>query len=223
MRQEQYRLLLEHHKAETIDRCPTCCGIIDTECSCFKEYKRRRDFLRGGITEDYWDLTLSNLRERNLTVAKAGVADYIKNLPEHIRTGRGLYISGRVGTIGKSTLGQIILKEAVNLGYSVHVTTIDDIADAYSPNTLNINDAVFNRNSIEFSHIVLINDIGDVNASTNLPPYLKKLLIKVYTDRSKFHRPTLFASALSPTELDAVFGKHLRFSMNHNTTFLGIQ
>jgi DNA replication protein DnaC len=62
------------------------------------------------------------------------VRDFVRNIDDRIRAGRGLWIFGDVGT-GKTTLAMLASKEALKRGYSVAIYSVPrllaDIRDTY--------------------------------------------------------------------------------------------
>lgn len=85
-----------------------------------------------GVPKQYVDITLEDFicYSDALSVVKDYVADFISNLEQNIRQGRGIVFFGSNG-VGKSMLSCIILKEAYRHRYSCRRITFSQYVTKY--------------------------------------------------------------------------------------------
>jgi DNA replication protein DnaC len=122
---------------------------VALDCRCRDARKRslRTSGLRSSIPRKYREVSFERAPMPSIAAAAPAqvraVRAYVRDLDEHIKAGRGLWLYGAVGT-GKTTLAMLVSKAALDAGHSVAIyslprllaeirTTYDDAsADTYT-------------------------------------------------------------------------------------------
>jgi DNA replication protein DnaC len=126
-------------------QCPRCGGdgfLLDEqgdafacECRATRVRRARSSGVSSVIPRKYRGVSFdrSPVTDLSPNVVRP-VRDFVRDIDERIRTGRGLWIFGDVGT-GKTTLGMLASKEAIKRGHSVAIYSVPrllaEIRDTY--------------------------------------------------------------------------------------------
>ncbi|MCW3014112.1 MAG: family ATPase [Solirubrobacterales bacterium] len=118
---------------------------VATDCRCREARRRalRTSSLRSSIPRKYREVSFDRAPMPSIAAAAPAqvraVRQYIRDLDENLRKGRGLWLYGTVGT-GKTTLAMLVSKAALDAGHGVAIyslprllaeirTTYDDDSD----------------------------------------------------------------------------------------------
>lgn len=118
---------------------------VATSCRCrdARIRKLRTESLRTSIPRKYREVSFDRAPLPSIAAAAPAqvraVRQYVRDLEENLRKGRGLWLYGTVGT-GKTTLAMLVSKHALDAGHSVAIyslprllseirTTYDDDSD----------------------------------------------------------------------------------------------
>ncbi len=126
-------------------QCPHCGGdgflldeqgeAVACECRANRVRRARSSGISSVIPRKYRGVSFdrSPVTELSPNVVRP-VRDFVRDIDERIRTGRGLWIFGDVGT-GKTTLGMLASQEALKRGHSVAIYSVPrllaEIRDTY--------------------------------------------------------------------------------------------
>lgn len=222
MRHLRYTNKLRLFQEQLRSNCENCrtSEIIDSSCACFKELIRINSFLRADIPEKYWQLDLENLNKPITAPVKKAIASYIADLETKLKSGRGAYIWSPRAQSGKSTLGYIILKAAIQAGKKVFKVTINDCTTALDRRPNDEEESLFIRENIFDSDLLLIDNLGDMNTLVGTPPFLKSNLEQVYTLRTNNNQATILTSNLPINQLTTVFGTPFDEAVQHSAEII---
>lgn len=131
---------VERLKTKYINNCTKCTdGYIrivknqnDVEyikCECRKKFEEVYNQLKANIPPNFVDLSLSILSKEFITRNRVGLNKldgYGRKLKWAVDKGAGLYICGP-NSSGKSFLGVSILKKALNEGFTVYFTLLEEL------------------------------------------------------------------------------------------------
>jgi DNA replication protein DnaC len=99
----------------------------DCRCRPARQRAMRVSGLRSSIPRKYRDVSFDRAPMPSITAAAPAqvraVRAYIRDLAENVRTGRGLWLYGTVGT-GKTTLAMLVSKAALDAGHSVAIYSL---------------------------------------------------------------------------------------------------
>jgi DNA replication protein DnaC len=94
--------------------------------------ERQKDLSRYGIKGRYKDVTFETLKAQGAPADDREMYNnalkYGMHLPQHIREGKGLIMTGPVGT-GKTSLAVCILRWAINQGYRGYMISMTSLFD----------------------------------------------------------------------------------------------
>jgi DNA replication protein DnaC len=134
------------------------------------------------------------------------VRDFVRNIDDRIRAGRGLWIFGDVGT-GKTTLAMLASKEALKRGYSVAIYSVPrllaDIRDTYDARIGELSYADF------FAQLVAVDllHLDDLGAEKQTEWVLEQLYSLV-NERYEQERSVLVTSNVTDaSELEQQIGR----------------
>jgi DNA replication protein DnaC len=197
--------------------CPKCDGdgfVLNDEgeavaCEC-RAARVRRARSRGvssviprkyrGVSFDRWPVT-----ELSTDVVRE-VKRYVRNVRENLAQGRGLWFMGDVGT-GKSTLGMLVSKSALDEGCSVAIYSVPqllaEIRDTYDADSSDRSYMDFFRRLARVD-LLHLEDLGAEKQTEWVLEQLYSLVNQRYEDQ----RAILVTSNVeSPEELERQIGK----------------
>lgn len=133
------------------------------------------------------------------------VRRYVRDMDARLREGRGLWITGDVGT-GKTTLAMIVSKAARDLGYSVAIYSLprllnlirDEVADSES-SLLGLLDRL---SSVDLLHI---DDLG----AEHTTPWRLEQLYSIVDARYQARKAIVATTNLMPEELAEQMGRRV--------------
>lgn len=202
---------LQKFFVEQVENCQICHGI-DPVCKCREAYNFEYKFLKAQIPIEHLPFELDGLTSPVIKDMKKVTETYINNLKANIKDGFGLFLYGGHGT-GKTTLGAIVLKEAIRRGFSAYFTTLNDCIKLETSNWSGgekTEDQYVLQDRINNANILLIDDLGGLEVSTK---NTKELVITTFTNlfrqRSNSLLSTIVTSNLSPQEMYDSFGSHV--------------
>jgi DNA replication protein DnaC len=141
------------------------------------------------------------------------VRRYVRNLDARMAEGRGLWLTGDVGT-GKTSLAMIVSRAAIDAGYSVAIYSL--------PRLLNlIRDEIGAENSLldlldSLSSVDLLH-IDDLGAQHTTPWRLEQLY-SIVDARYQAKRPILATTNLMPDELAEQMGRRILTTVSEGDT-----
>ena len=175
-----------------IINCPKC-GGADNNCDCFKAYRFLNNMISSAIPAKYRYADIKNIKVDKLKTSIKAIKDYVSNLEQHKKTGKGLYLYGTTGT-GKSYVACYVLEQAILLKYSVFFCTVEQYKRA-----------LFDKdedyiNSVNESDFTLIDDYGREFSDTKgfIDSQVDELLRYRY-DRNK---PTIITSNIPAQNIE---------------------
>lgn len=144
-----------------LKRCPSinssfCLLSLENKKSFEEEQKLKEVFFPYAIPTKYYE---SDIAKVNKDIRNK-VYRFIQNLPEIISNGKGIFMTGNVGT-GKTSILYLIIKEALQ-NYSCYYCTVNDVYKYL----IRQNDEFIAR--LYYSELLLIDDLGREYMSENI-------------------------------------------------------
>ena len=135
-----------------INSCKICSGR-NINCSCYKKYFYNFSIISANIPLKYRAFTLDVFNSPNLKKSVARVRKYLDAIDKNKKAGTGLYLWGTSGS-GKTSLGCIVLMEAIKKNYSCYFCSVDQYRKALFP------DDADKLEQIRNAQFLMIDDIG---------------------------------------------------------------
>jgi DNA replication protein DnaC len=120
------------------DNCSICKGrrILETaqgpiKCECVKQFNQEYGLIQANLPKKFHALTKHDLDPEFIaqnTENMALVAQYNDKLDEMLKLGKGLFLQGENGA-GKSFIATLILRKALELGYTGYFILQRDLVD----------------------------------------------------------------------------------------------
>jgi DNA replication protein DnaC len=129
------------------------CGGRNTKCSCYKKYFATLAVINANIPIKYRHFTFDTFHSKNLTKSVNKLRKYVDNIDKNKKAGTGLYLWGNSGS-GKTSLGCIVLMEAIKKNYSCYFCVVDDYRKALFSEDSDTLD------KIRTSQFLMLDDIG---------------------------------------------------------------
>jgi len=124
---------------------------------------------------------------------------YVRDLPQNVDQGRGLWLSGPSGT-GKTSAAIAIAKEALQRSYTVSFRTVPDllsqIRTTYRDNALDSYESL--RAKLEEVDLLLLDDVG----AEQTTPWVLEQFYVVINSRMLAQRPIIVTTNLGSDELE---------------------
>lgn len=100
---------------------------LNCRCRPARQRTMRVSGLRSSIPRKYREVSFDRAPMPSIATAAPAqvraVRAYIRDLDEHLKTGRGLWLYGTVGT-GKTTLAMLVSRAAIDAGHSVAIYSL---------------------------------------------------------------------------------------------------
>lgn len=179
--------------------------VVSEECVCIKKFKRYKEYFKAKIPRIYWNVTAKNFYGDKK--ALKFVEGYLENIHNAYHQGLGILFHGSNGN-GKTSLVNIILKEAVKTKYSVYYTTLQNILnmimDSFSPDSEKENIRQFLMN-VDF---LVIDEIGKEHIKKNQQGSFFGMVEfeELLRHREGKSKVNLLASNLKPQQIEARYG-----------------
>jgi DNA replication protein DnaC len=109
--------------------------------------------ITAGIPIKYRNFTFGTFHSQNLTKSVNKLRKYVENIDKNKKSGTGLYLWGNSGS-GKTSLGCIVIMEAIKKNYSCYFCVVDDYRKALFSDDFDTIDKIKN------SQFLMIDDIG---------------------------------------------------------------
>lgn len=201
---------IERIRNNTILRCEKCKGQ-DSDCSCMVDFLFSMKLLKFNIPYKYHGMTLEALDAPGIQRTKYLIKkEYIDNIKEKMDAGYGIYLWSKGMGTGKTSLGCIILKEAVKLGKSAYYMNLEECVNLLASGWHDDKSRREYEKIVLGSDLLLIDDLGGVEVETrNNTQLLHTTFVSLFKKRSNDLLPTIITSNLSPTELEEKYGKRL--------------
>lgn len=152
------------------------------------------DYLRAGISERFWDVSLEKIPKT--AEYRADLETYIKNLDDHLSAGDGLFIVGPHGT-GKTGAAVVIAKEFIARGgtalFLEEFRLIGTILGSVQFDSL-----MSYRERMDDVHLLIVDDLGLAAYSDNL--HVTEEVIKYRFQR---RRCTIVTTNLTKSDFEA--------------------
>ena len=211
-------------KKEMLRNCKLCFGRGSTggiDCECMKKFEKYVIYMFSGIEKEYWDLTLSDFNGDQ--IAKEAVAAYIKNIDNAVKNGLGLGLSGSHGT-GKSMSAILILKAAVEAGYSIRFITLAELMKLIK-SQFNENEEeakTFYEDKVRNIELLVIDDIGEEYTPKDYGAFCVAEMSLLFRHRRRSCLPTIVTTNLTKADLELKYGSSMSSLMKSNFKFVTI-
>lgn len=197
---------LEASHPEMKGACPTCRGRgsyrwkdATHTCDCREQRRLYTMYARAGIGLNYMRLDWEDVAIPEEQFAP--VRDYLDKLDAYVTAGMGLFLPGTAGS-GKTTVLNLILKEAVRRDYDCYATTFVGAIDEFAATWRDDAEKRKFATRFECSRVLGIDDMGK--------EYSNKLsghtLDRILRARDQEDRPTLVTTNLSGEQVHSGYG-----------------
>ena len=150
---------LQALKREIVGKCATCQGS-GVDCTCQEAYTLEIKMAQARIPVKYRSFTLATIASPEVKKAREIVADYITNIKEKREKGTGLFLWSETKGTAKSSFASIILKAAVEKGYSCYFTDLNECLEMITGSWYDdVKKDEMKKRLLE-SDFVVIDDIG---------------------------------------------------------------
>jgi DNA replication protein DnaC len=217
----------------SIAECVTCNGaktfryynletgsdeIVEYDCPCKDQWIANRFFSYNGVALAHQRISWRDLRPSETD--ERILLEYVVNLDHALRSGMGLYLFGKYGT-GKTSVGVLILKEALAQGYPGHFTSFMDLKDTYTQSySGGEEDREWYRKKIRETQLLVIDDPGKQSADSQKGfEYSRTVLDDVLRHRMADDLPTIITSNLPLGEFGEGYGDRLRSLVTEKMLF----
>lgn len=196
--------------------CPTCKGSgVPCECRDLIHYVYVA--LASRIPVQHMPLTLDRLEHADVQEVKKKISQYVENLVTNIETGRGIFLYGGHGS-GKTSLGCIVLKEAVKAGKTVYFASLQDCVNLVTGGWKDFEKREEFQTNIINSDLLLIDDIG--GTETSVDRLSQSTLTSLFKERSNGLKATIITSNFKPYEVEERFGARLYSMIMQHLLFI---
>lgn len=190
--------------------CPTCqdTGAFtwrgeQRDCVCSEQKRLLLRYLHAGIGLTYQRLSWSDLTFHHGSPELQPVEDYLDRVEDYIDRGKGLFISGPVGT-GKTLLGHLVLKELVKKGVSCYATTFSQTVEAFTAGWNSSEEKQRFAKRFMHSKVLLLDDLGKEFRRSNA--LQQTTFDHILRTRVQNARPTILTTNMTPTEVHSGYG-----------------
>lgn len=206
---------LEQIKADYPDlytpgKCPTCEDKGEYrwkgtthECLCPEQKRLLLRYLHAGIGLTYQRLSWADLAFHHGNPELKPVEDYLDRMEDYIDRGKGLFISGPVGT-GKTLLGHLVLKELVKKGVNCYATTFSQTVEAFTAGWSSAEEKQRFAKRFMQSKVLLLDDLGKEFRRSNA--LQQTTFDHILRTRVQNARPTILTTNMNSAELRSGYG-----------------
>ena len=201
---------LEDKKREIVNCCTLCKGD-GRECACQSAYSFEIRMAQSRIPVKYRSFTISKISMPDVKEARDTVVDYIENLDEKRKQGTGLFLWSEAKGTAKSSFASIILKHAIEKGYSCYFTDLNECLEMITGSWFDdVKKDEMKKRLLE-SDFVVIDDVGgkEVRTKSNSEIILTSFTT-LFKARCDSLLPTIMTSNLDPKEdITRAYGERL--------------
>lgn len=216
MLSDQDSAYLEQFKQALKSKCLECQkSDIFGHPACLALYRFEFQKVQANIPTKYRAMTLLDISHPQLKESKAYIQDYIDNLPKNFAQGLAPFICGQSG-LGKTSLGCIVLKEALKQGHTAYFTKLDDCINLLTSSWHDDQLKQEFNNQILSVEFLMIDDLGDELRSlkSNL---VVSTLNKILRTRLDNLRPTILTTNTEANELRAKYDHRIYSILKEHT------
>jgi len=149
---------------------------------------------QANIPPKYWDYDLESLDQANNHV-KTKISQYCEKFDKVLERGQGLFLVGANGT-GKTLTACLILKLAIEAGYSARFTSLNEIVTMASDGTYNQEARGLFREEVMEVDFLVIDDITKTykNLEKQTSSYIDIQFDTVFRSRANYNLPVIITS-----------------------------
>jgi DNA replication protein DnaC len=178
-----------------------------SDCGCRRAHisARRAASLEGRIPNRYRGVSFE--RPPVLGMPEAIVAEvrrYVRNLDARLAEGRGLWLTGDVGT-GKTSLAMIVSKAAIDAGYSVAIYSLPRLLNLIRDEIDGENSLLALLDSLSSVDLLHIDDLG----AQHTTPWRLEQLYSIVDARYQARRAIVATTHLMPDALAEQMGRRI--------------
>ena len=190
----QYRWYLPGSRSE----------VGEYECDCVDQWILHRRLLASNIGTTYQRLGWADMGATDPGAIEIA-QEYVSRAEDYVANGVGLILYGTAGT-GKTSLGTLLLRGMLSLGYDGYFTTFSEMIDTYTGGWNDREEKVWFHKRIKNARILVMDDVGKEyqgKAKTGLP---ESTFDEVLRHRVAASTPTIITTNLSMTRLQEGYG-----------------
>lgn len=200
--------------------CPTCRGrrafrwhartadgaraveVVEYACPCPDQWLAEQVLLHAGIGRAYQRLDWDDFFAPPPGLDQ--VLDYVGRVEDYVQAGLGLLLYGDRG-VGKTLIGNILLKKLVGQGVDVYCTSFTDLLDAYAAGWRSPEDQEWFTRRVRNARVLGLDEVGREYKGTKIND---SVLEGVLRHRAQMGLPTILMSNLSPADVSTAYGGH---------------
>jgi len=202
------------------DQCPTCRGTrqfrwyvpgsgrreIDTfSCDCRSQYILGRFLWHCGVMPKWQGYDWEDLTHFPAPAAEK-IFDYLSDVEDCVRRGRGLTISGNRGT-GKTLLAHLIVKDMIAKGVECYATSYTQMVDTYADGWRDKALAQWFNRRLRDVPVLFIDDLGR-ERNKGAGSVSDNMLETVIRHRLGCLMPTIITTNIEHNQIGDAYGGH---------------
>lgn len=153
----------------------------------------------------YWNVYLKKIPDT--MPYKREVKIYLANMETFIKEGVGIYLWSEQNSTGKTAIGTLALRRAMELGYSALYIPSDDYKEALINREMFSETETVQQRAMEVD-VLLVDDVGKEYRQSS-SGFAETKLQSLISYRAKHRKVTIFTSNIHPKELRTIYGNDL--------------
>ena len=163
-------------------------------------------YVRANIPREYWDITINDFKGNNK--AASLVKKYLKKLDGAYEEGLGFLFTGGNG-VGKTTLQMLILKEALDRGYSAFHITLPEIFHYIKLGFDDHNILLEIHNILRTTDFLAVGELGKSYHRKGSELFMVSEFDMLFRHRRSVMLPTSLDTNMDLTEMHDTYGESL--------------
>jgi len=195
-------------KAKNTQQACSCKGK-----GCFNCGQKNQSYFKmanSNIPLKFWDLEISDFY--GSIKIKNKIEQYITNLAKAYEKGIGLFLQGQNGR-GKSMMASLILKAALNQGYTTYMTTLSDAITMFAGSWYDKKTEEQFKYQIISADFLVVDELGKELRSSkkesNQVDLAETAFNSFFRRRADLYLPTIICSNKRVEEIEFNYGKSL--------------
>lgn len=194
--------------------------IVDWQCNCTEQWVMYRWLLNRGIPKTYQRLGRGDTSQVPKKV-KGAVKNYLDNAAAYIDHGRSLVLHSPHSGTGKTMMAMLTGKGLLYNGFDVQVAQMNSLVEMFTSGWRTTEEKNHFEKRIMNCTILIIDDLGKEQEG-GMPPFLKKLIDRLFRHRTANSLPTIITSNFTKDQMQAAYGTYVMSLLSETTTFVEV-